>query len=53
MKLLKNQRQLLQISNSFSSAKKVHVGVHQGFNDGTLLFNLFINDSLLFLSGTF
>ena len=53
MKLLKNQRQSLQISNSFSSAKKVHVGVHQGFNDGTLLFSLFINDCVLFLSETF
>ena len=34
---LKNRRQSVQINNNFSSAKKVHAGVRQGFIDGTFM----------------
>ena len=50
---LKNRRQSVQINNNFGSAKKVHAGVRQGSINGPLLFNLFINDSVLFLTDTF
>ena len=43
---LKNRKQSVQINNNFSSGKK-------GFIHGPLLFNLFINDSVLFLTDTF
>ena len=48
----KNRRQSVQINNNFSLAKKVHAGVPQGSIDGPL-FNLFINDSVLFLTDAF
>ena len=43
------RRQRLQINNKFSNLKEVIAGVLQGFIDGPLLFNLFINDIFLFI----
>ena len=45
---LKSRRQSVQMNNNFSSAKKVHAGVPQGSIDGSLLFNFFINDFVIF-----
>ena len=50
---LKGRRQAVQINNNFSSFKKVQVVVSQGSIDGPLLFNLLVNDLVLFLSETF
>ena len=50
---LKDRRQAVQINNNFSSYKKVQAGVPQGSIDGLLLFNVFINDLVLFLSEIF
>ena len=50
---LKNRRQVVQINNNLSSYKKLQAGVSQGSIDGPLLFHLFINELLLFLSETF
>ena len=49
---LKKEKQPVQINNSFSSAKMVLSGLPQGSINGPLLFDLFINDSVLFLSET-
>ena len=43
---LKNRKQFVQINN-FSS---VHASVPQGSIDGPFFFNLFINDSVIFLT---
>ena len=50
---LKNRKQSVQIQSNFSSAKKINAGVSQGSIDGPLSFNLYINDSVLFLTDTF
>ena len=50
---LKDRRQAVQINNNFSSYKKVQAGVLQGSIDDLLLFNLFVNDLVLFLSNIF
>ena len=50
---LKDRRQAVQINNNVSSYKKVQTGVQQGSIDSPLLFNLLINDLVLFLSETF
>ena len=49
---LKNRKQRVQINNNFSATKSVITGVPLGSIDGPLLFNLFINDLVLFLTET-
>ena len=49
---LKNRTQRVQINNNFSATKSVIGGVLKGSIDGSLLFNLFINDLVLFLTET-
>ena len=44
-----NRRQRVQINNKFSSLREVTAGVPRVSIDGSLLFNLFINDLLLFI----
>ena len=49
---LKNRKERVQINNNFSATKSVIAGFPQGSIDGPLLFNLFINDLVLFLTET-
>ena len=49
---LKNRKQRVLIKNNFSAAKSVIAGNPQGSIDGFLLFNLFINGLVLFLTDT-
>ena len=49
----KDWRQAVQMNYNFCSYKKVQAGVLEGSTDDPLLFNLFINNLVLFLSETF
>ena len=49
---LKNRKQRVQINNNFIATKTVIVEVPQGSINRPLLFNLFINDLVLFLTET-
>ena len=47
---LKNNKQRAPINKNFSSEKKVIAGISQGSTDGSLSFNLFINDRIVFVT---
>ena len=49
---LKNRKQKVQISNKFILERNVIAGVPQESIDRLLLFNLFINDLVLFIQYT-
>ena len=46
---LTNKLKRCKISNSFSELVKISAGVPQGIRLGSLHFNIFINDTFLFL----
>ena len=50
---LKIRTPSVKINNNFSSAKKVHAGFPQGYIDGSVLSNIFINDSASVLTKNF
>ena len=47
---MKNRKQRAQLDNNCATTKAAIAGVPEGFIDGSLLFNLFINDLVLFLT---
>ena len=47
---LKSRKQRTQINNNFSSEKNIIARVPQGSIDRPLLFNLFINDLIFFIT---
>ena len=49
---LKNRKQKVVINNSTSTTQTVIAGVPQGSIDGPFLYNLFINDLVLFIEYT-
>ena len=49
---MKYRKQKVVINNKTGSSEEVITGVPQGFIDGPLLFNSFINDLILFLYTT-
>ena len=48
----KNRKQKVLINNSASTTQTVIAGIAQDSIDGPLFFNLFINDSFLFIEYT-
>ena len=49
---LKNRKYRVQINSNFNTAKAIITGISQSSIDGPLLFNLFMNDLVLFQTET-
>ena len=45
---LENRKYRVQINSNFNTAKAIITGISQSSIDGPLLFNLFMNDLVLF-----